>query len=171
MGKHSGKPNIPMCAALILLCLTLISTHLTCGLYARYTSSAAGSDSARVAKFDVNCTLAPNEGTDDEPNDFIVTVKNNSEVAVSYSIIVETEATMDVTLKKGDTLSVTKTTDEDNRVIFSDTEWKLAPNAAAVNYDLVLALKSWNGLTEDMENISDTKDFGFTVRAHVVQVD
>jgi hypothetical protein len=33
--------------------MTLFSSYMTGGLYARYTSSASGSDEARVAKFDV----------------------------------------------------------------------------------------------------------------------
>ncbi len=39
--------------AALLLCLTLISTYLLGGLYAKYITSATGEDSARVAKFDV----------------------------------------------------------------------------------------------------------------------
>jgi len=51
-GNNGGiKLNIPMCIACVLLCLTLLSVHLTSGLYSRYTSSASGSDSARVVKF------------------------------------------------------------------------------------------------------------------------
>ncbi|MBR4020581.1 MAG: hypothetical protein IKI99_04640 [Firmicutes bacterium] len=60
--KREMKLNIPMCAACILLCLTLITTHMTGGLYAKYTASGAGSDSARVAKF--------NEITISETGDF-----------------------------------------------------------------------------------------------------
>ena len=48
---HKTKMNIPMCLAAILLCLTLISIHLTSGLYAKYITSASGSDFARVIKF------------------------------------------------------------------------------------------------------------------------
>lgn len=48
---HKTKMNIPMCLAAILLCLTLISIHLTGGLYAKYTTSASGNDSARVIAF------------------------------------------------------------------------------------------------------------------------
>ena len=48
---HKTKMNIPMCLAAILLCLTLISIHLTSGLYAKYIRSASGNDSARVIKF------------------------------------------------------------------------------------------------------------------------
>ena len=51
MGRKSPKVNIPMILAIILLFLTLLSVHLTSGLYARYVSTATGSDSARVAKF------------------------------------------------------------------------------------------------------------------------
>jgi hypothetical protein len=56
-GKHfakhtkTAKVNIPMCIASFLFCLTLISIHLTSGLYAKYISSASGNDSARVIKF------------------------------------------------------------------------------------------------------------------------
>lgn len=46
-----AKLNIPMCLAGILFCLTLISVHLTGGLYAKYTASGTGSDSARVITF------------------------------------------------------------------------------------------------------------------------
>lgn len=49
--KKTAKVNIPICIASVLLCLTLISVHLTSGLYAKYISSSAGSDSARVATF------------------------------------------------------------------------------------------------------------------------
>lgn len=49
--KREMKLNIPMCAACILLCLTLISIHMTGGLYAKYTATATGGDSARVVQF------------------------------------------------------------------------------------------------------------------------
>ncbi len=53
MAKYVRKPkvNIPMCAAAVLFCLTVISTHLVSGLYARYTTTGSGEDSARVIKF------------------------------------------------------------------------------------------------------------------------
>lgn len=48
---NKARVNIPMCCACILLCLTLFSFHLCGGLYAKYTASGQGSDSARVIKF------------------------------------------------------------------------------------------------------------------------
>lgn len=57
MVKHTrAKINIPICIAIFLFCLTLISAYLTCGLYAKYISSAYGSDSSRVTTFG-NITL------------------------------------------------------------------------------------------------------------------
>lgn len=50
MGRR--KPgNIMMGIAAALLFLVMLSTHLMGGLYARYASRDAGTDSARVAKF------------------------------------------------------------------------------------------------------------------------
>ena len=51
-GRHAkAKLNIPMCLAGVLFCLTLFSFHLSSGVVARYTATAAGSDSARVIQF------------------------------------------------------------------------------------------------------------------------
>lgn len=47
----TAKVNMPLCVAGVLLCLTLFSFHLTGGLYARYTQSAAGGAAARVVRF------------------------------------------------------------------------------------------------------------------------
>lgn len=51
-----NKKNRPMYAACILLCLVLITAHMTSGLYSRYTAGGSGSDSARVISFG-NLTL------------------------------------------------------------------------------------------------------------------
>ena len=49
--SRTAGMNIPMCLAAIMLCLTLVSVHLTCGLYAKYTTSGESSDGARVIRF------------------------------------------------------------------------------------------------------------------------
>lgn len=88
--KLSG---ILMRMAAVLLALVLFSTALVSGRYARYTSSASGSDSAKVAKFLIEeeggifgsevftCDLAPGE-----TEKASITVKNKSEVAVNYTL-------------------------------------------------------------------------------------
>ena len=82
---HKTKMNIPMCLAAILLCLTLISIHLTSGLYAKYISSASGNDSARVIKFG-ELTLAE-EGDFYEENKLMIIpgVALTKKATVSFS--------------------------------------------------------------------------------------
>ena len=91
MGK--GKHNIPMCVALLLMLLTLVTTHMTGGLFARYVATETASDSARVAKFQVHVdgsdgVLIVDCATDDQ-GAYTFTVTNQSEVTVGYSVTVE----------------------------------------------------------------------------------
>lgn len=61
MAKFVRKPkvNIPLYIAGVLFCLTLVSTYMVTGLFARYTAGGTGSDSARVIKFgDLSITQA-----------------------------------------------------------------------------------------------------------------
>lgn len=96
MSKRGRYHNWIMRAAGILLCLVLASTHLVCGLFARYTTSASGSDSARVAKFQVT-EAAVADATDltqvisaelipGVPFVAKTEVSNDSEVAICYEI-------------------------------------------------------------------------------------
>lgn len=53
MAKFLRRPkrNIALRLAGILFCLTLVSFYMVSGLFAKYTTSGKGSDSARVIKF------------------------------------------------------------------------------------------------------------------------
>ncbi len=119
MKTHKRKFNIPMCIACVLFCLTLLSIHLTGGLFAKYTTAGDGEDSARVATFDVKITegsmafsenflleIVPNENAPVAVGS--LTVANNSEVAVAYTITVE-NITQNIPLifKVGDSTEVT----------------------------------------------------------------
>lgn len=89
--KKKRKVNIPIRAAAVLLCLTLFSTYLVSGLFARYTASAEGSDGARVAKFSIqgNDTLTQPIAVSLAPGDtkeVSLLIENESEVAVEYTI-------------------------------------------------------------------------------------
>ena len=70
MAKYQNKPkmNIPMCLAGVLFCLTMVSVYMVSGLYARYSTSGTGSDSARVIKFG-NITIS-------ETGDFLEDTRN-----------------------------------------------------------------------------------------------
>ncbi len=100
MGKdqqeYRTKRNIPIRVAALLFCLTLFSTYLVTGLFARYTTSVQSSDQARVAKFSIKgegdllrtiaAELAPGEDTNVK-----LIIRNDSEVAVEYKIEVTRE--------------------------------------------------------------------------------
>ncbi len=100
MGKylHKSKPkgNILNRVAAVLFCLTLFSTYLVAGLYARYTTSAQSDNNARVAKFSIvgedallqtiEADLIPG-GSETAK----LVIHNESEVAVEYTIAVTNE--------------------------------------------------------------------------------
>lgn len=95
MGKffHINKTtmNIPIRVAGVLLCLTLFSTYLVTGLFARYTAGAQSSDNARVAKFSIqgSCNLTESIEASLIPGGSIpatVLIQNDSEVAVEYTV-------------------------------------------------------------------------------------
>lgn len=91
--KRSQKVNILMCTVAVLLCATLFSMHFTGGLYARYTASISGSDSARVAAFSltqegtvfqtIEADVTPGTTQNAE-----LTITNKSEVAMEYTLTV-----------------------------------------------------------------------------------
>ena len=74
----------------VLLCMVLASFWLMCNIYARYSTQASGSDSARVARFDVQETgtlssqIINAEVYPGFKETYTVGVKNNSEVAIEY---------------------------------------------------------------------------------------
>ena len=94
-------------AAAVLLCLVMFSTHLMGGLYARYTATGTGKDSARVAAFNVDVSGAPDDvkvTTADNNGVYTLTIENDSEVAVAYSMKVTapTDLGFAVDVKLGD---------------------------------------------------------------------
>lgn len=144
--RRRTKLNIPMCLAGVLLCLTLISVHLTSGLYARYTTTAEGSDLARVAVFKVTedrttfssgvvLGVAPGE----KPTTAAIHVKNDSEVAIRYTITVTNETeNLPLSFRVGDgTESAVTATGSWNMSVGSETDcvlriyWKDVAGAEA----------------------------------------
>lgn len=104
--KNKRPVNWMLRIAAILLCLVSASLYLVTGLYARYTTSATGSDGARVAKFEISMgyldeTKAEGEAGQIHSNPFQitmkpgekqtrkVTMKNDSEVAVECILTAE----------------------------------------------------------------------------------
>lgn len=164
------KVNIPMALACVLLCLTLITTHLTGGLFARYTATAQASDSARVAKFQVTGT---ENGTVSVRNDavgngeYLFTVTNHSEVSISYdlSVVFAEDVTTWLNLKNGDTVA----TESEKTFMFANAG-TLAPGGEAT-HKITFQVTDWSGITERMEGIQDAETLTFTVNIHATQID
>lgn len=98
--KSHAKRNIPICAAAVLFCLTLLSLYSVTGVFARYTTSVQTSDQARVARFSINSgflqdsgsTLSASIEANLTPGGEIpatIIIENKSEVAVEYTIAVK----------------------------------------------------------------------------------
>ena len=152
MGEKKQKVNIPMCAAFILFVLTLISMHLTSGLFARYTVTATGSDSARVAKFDVQGDAVLRDVILDCRNgsstgEYIITVTNNSEVAIRYSF------TLDFTEQLPGTAVLVKmgenqgSATNDNKTLTFSNVGTLGPNAGPQQHTLEFIINNWSHVT------------------------
>jgi len=78
--------------AIAVLILVVITTNCTGGLFARYASYGDSSDSARVARFEINQSLKSSnvdlvaEMSPGDEKVVVITVTNNSEVAINYTI-------------------------------------------------------------------------------------
>ena len=89
------KVNIPIRIASVMLCLVLFSLYMTSGMLAKFTTGGNGKIDSRVAKFSVTAADAgESEYVFDQATvlpdgygNYSVTVKNDSEVAVRYTII------------------------------------------------------------------------------------
>ncbi len=103
MRKTEYKANWAFRIAAVFLCLTLITTHLLSGLYARYSTSASGSDGARVASFQVTesgvqtATISLDDMHPGSGKTYTFKVTNSSEVAVACLVSVTTTGNLPLT--------------------------------------------------------------------------
>lgn len=166
--KNPSRVNIPMCAAGVLLCLTLFSAHFTSGLYAKYTATATGSDSARVAKFEVvttndtdaNVTVTTGQITD---NIYQFTIENHSEVAVRYTLSVTNLTSFGITADfDGDS--------DSGQLAISGDESK---NTRTLTFSVDDWAKFTADDTGDQDDAPDvlTKEYEFVVNVHIEQID
>ena len=172
MGK--AKVNIPMCAALVLLLLTMISIHLTSGLYARYTATSTGSDSARVAKFDVTAMVDEAITLDctdeDSTAECKITVTNNSEVAVRYSVTVVFKQVVNGT----DVIVQLDGKNVDNQVDQAMSFFNvgtLMPNGTSAEHALTFYMTNWHSFTQLKNGSTAEWPLGFTVKINAEQID
>lgn len=105
MSKRETHENRLLQIVLILLALTLISFWLLSNMYARYVTQSEGSDSARVAQFQIEnknnlketYVLNPMmSGSADQK--ITVGITNDSEVAVKYTFTFKTDGNLPLTI-------------------------------------------------------------------------
>ena len=174
MTKKTFKLNTMLKLAGILLCLVLVTIHLASNLYAKYTSSDSGSDSARVAAWDVEAsgTNASNvkidlatAATDNSTvsNTYKVTVTNKSEVASNYDIIVVFDKALsdEITLKL-DGGAKTATTTDDKEFVFSNVGQLGVGNTSATHT---------LSFTANYANVDVDYSYKFNVKVDFEQID
>ena len=176
MKNEHKRPSgcITLRIAAVLLCLVLFSMHLTAGLYARYTAKQGGTDSARVAAFNVDVEGVGNsvtvdyvKGNGQDAGIQRLLITNNSEVAVSYDITVEIEDVnfgISVTLN-GKVLS----TDEPTTLKFTDVG-QIPPNSSQF-CDLEFKVVDWGAFTQKKDATKIEGKLEYSITVDVVQID
>ena len=175
MNKLNKKSPILFYIGLILLAVVLISAYMVSGLYPKYTSMATGSDSARVAKFDVTNNIDSHSAdirlnffdADALSDSFLFTVESKSEVSLTYDVVVTlpegTYEWLNITLDGEGDAVINK-----NEFTFEDVDgFEVATNKPK-QHTLVFAIKDeFIGNSEGINDIDST----VTVTVHVEQVD
>lgn len=160
--KENKKPSgnlgsMMMRIAMVCLCLVLLSFHLMGGLLAKYTSSGNDDDSARVAKFHLVVDGDPDAvtvtaGTSNNSDTYTITVNNDSEVAVEYTITVKCDQTgVGYTLDKN--------------------AGSLAPGEDPATHELYFTVTDWSVFAGNTAESKIEASFDFTVTVHAEQVD
>lgn len=94
MIRSREKEKWIMYTLAVLLCLVLTTFWLMCNMYAKYSAQASGSDSARIAKFNVTETGTATQQIKANvypgfSKTYNVDVTNASEVAITYSMDIQ----------------------------------------------------------------------------------
>ena len=150
----------------VLSVLVLLSFHLLSGLLAKYNSLQKKTDSAHVAVFSVGVTggaaFLEMTSENDDSADYTLTLANNSDVAVSYSVTLKFYSAppdgISITLG-GDALQPT----ENENVLSSQKKGSLAAHSQT---QLTLRFEAdWNefAATGSEDTLSVEKSFEATV--------
>lgn len=171
--KSNKGPNFFLTAALVLLCLVLISVHFTSGMYARFAVKTAGELETRLAAFQVTADMKPGE----EANTYIIQMQNKSETAVACSVEILLKESVPEEYLKSVSLNGQTGTLSNRSVTFENVEF-LAPGAAGQELPLEFVFNdSYHALSANAPDFSNqttaSEDMTvpFTVRVTYTQVD
>lgn len=157
--------GVLMRIALVLLCLVMLSVHLMGSLFARYTTAGNGADSARVAAFSVDVNGAPENlyidvVTNPVTGNYTITVENDSEVAVSYTISVAVTPVDN----QFDAASIAATLDTNTGTLAPGTD-------VTGSHTLTFSVRDWTDVTQSITGENGVVSFTFVVTVDVEQID
>ena len=153
MKKMNIKTSFVLRIAFVLFCVVLITFYMVSVLYARYTTKVSDSSLAGAAKFDIQVMGDADVSADVSQtidDIYTVTISNNSEVAVEY------------------TLSVTEIPGVS--ITFDSNSGILQPGAEDFPCNLTFDVTDWNLITADMEGAEGSVTLKFTITVKVEQV-
>lgn len=150
----------------VLLVLVMISTSMVAGRYARYTSTATASATARVAKYEISIRPAPNESialSDGAPASYSFSVISESEVSVEYDLVIILPQALptgiDISLKYGD---VTKNLEQTGNQYTARNVGTFSPQGGTHEYTLIFTA---------MQPVGAGALTGISIRVDARQVD
>lgn len=157
--------------AMVLLYLVVLTTWLTAGLYAKYTTHASSTDDARVAEWDVSATGEENaELTVDctvaasAEDGYQITVQNASEVAVTYDIKIKLDTALPAGITaKLDGNQTAQISADRKSLTFSNAEY-LATGTTQAEHSLNFVVE------ENAKTVIDDYASSFEVAVDIVQV-
>lgn len=176
---------------IVLLCLIVLSVYFMDGLYARYVSNGTGSDSARVAKFDVDVHFKEGGDLKDSVNAemkynqatgaYTIVVDNDSEVDIRYDIYIENiqvKVSIDgeeqsitasgISVKLDDVAATAVAAGGTVPFLNAGT---MDSNAVSDNIHTLNFLVDWNTFLEDISGQSVSATIDFDVRVDIEQID
>lgn len=156
MGQsNTVKAPLVFRVGVVLLGAVIVMISMMSSLYARYSTTATGEASARIANFDVQVTgdsadvaVDVSKATD---NVYTITINNLSDVTVEYHL----------SASPIDGVSAA----------FDQTTGVLPFGADAVSRNLTFTVTDWDLLTKGMSGQSNSVVLDFTVSVYVEQVD
>ena len=175
------KVNIPIRIASVMLCLVLFSLYMTSGMLAKYTTGGNGKGNGRVAKFSVTATdrgeseyvfdQAQAEEQPDEYGNYSVIVKNDSEVAVRYTIILRFKEDKPnyLTITPADE-NVTVSYDENDKKVVELTGGDLIPKSSAVTKTIKFGV-DYDKFVDGVTLGQQTERLSFDTIVRLTQID
>lgn len=170
------KVNIPIRIASVMLCLVLFSLYMTSGMFAKYTTGGNGKGNGRVAKFSVTATDAGeseyvfDQAKQQPDGSYAVTVKNDSEVAVRYTIILRFSEDIPNYLTITPDENVTVSPDENDKKVVMLTGGDLIPKSSAVTKTITFGV-NYDEFVDGVTLGQQTETISFDTIVRLTQID